>query len=428
MGGGSVIEGDRPCPRCGYNLRGLRTGQRCPECGGAVRDKKTSGRFRDNLLDAPIGYIQMIAGALLIMAGSVAGGVAVFVAAMWSAFQGAPLSTPSLALLAIALCATWAGATFFVCSERKRGEHTVRDELLDNARLRLIARLTQLLPMAVVGLVWAAVASKVSVLFVGAGAAALACVFGLVPLSVYLSALADWAGDVNVSNRFGASAWSIVVCGSLAIVLWVTTAVGLGPRLLVAWAAGGLTLLTLGGVFTFVTAVLSLAWTGAWAVRNSYQSEEREQRLADMRARRAEEQLAKVMAADAAMTAMPRAAVGAVGGAVGGAAAGAVGLSYAADDDQAVPLAAGGGVPLIVHRQRLVAADGRGGAGSGRDEGAVPLAAGRGAGDGAADGEDAGGVDIDAVLDRIRRMEAEALTRDEEPIPLVEKPVDGGGN
>jgi len=28
------IDEDRPCPHCGYNLRGLPEGQRCPECGG----------------------------------------------------------------------------------------------------------------------------------------------------------------------------------------------------------------------------------------------------------------------------------------------------------------------------------------------------------------------------------------------------------
>ena len=32
------IEGDTPCPGCGYNLRGLRLDARCPECGRPTAD------------------------------------------------------------------------------------------------------------------------------------------------------------------------------------------------------------------------------------------------------------------------------------------------------------------------------------------------------------------------------------------------------
>jgi hypothetical protein len=35
--GGSIIDYDRPCRKCDYNLKGLVTGGRCPECGAEIR-------------------------------------------------------------------------------------------------------------------------------------------------------------------------------------------------------------------------------------------------------------------------------------------------------------------------------------------------------------------------------------------------------
>src|SRR5262245_56679789 len=33
---GAAIERDAPCNKCGYNLRGLRIGDKCPECGTPI--------------------------------------------------------------------------------------------------------------------------------------------------------------------------------------------------------------------------------------------------------------------------------------------------------------------------------------------------------------------------------------------------------
>ena len=34
------IDRDLPCPRCGYNLRGLNYGRNCPECGAATEPER----------------------------------------------------------------------------------------------------------------------------------------------------------------------------------------------------------------------------------------------------------------------------------------------------------------------------------------------------------------------------------------------------
>lgn len=48
MGKTRPIQTDRPCPKCGYNLRGLNEGHRCPECGSAIKSLILSN-FNDEL-------------------------------------------------------------------------------------------------------------------------------------------------------------------------------------------------------------------------------------------------------------------------------------------------------------------------------------------------------------------------------------------
>jgi hypothetical protein len=58
-----LADRDTPCPRCGYNLRGL-TGGRCPECGDELR-------LQVGLVEPRLGaYITLLAGCCLGLGGS----------------------------------------------------------------------------------------------------------------------------------------------------------------------------------------------------------------------------------------------------------------------------------------------------------------------------------------------------------------------
>lgn len=63
---GGYVRGDRPCIRCGYNLRGLPATGTCSECGGQVRATLT-GRY---LIDAGPPWLRHLKyGALMVFAG-----------------------------------------------------------------------------------------------------------------------------------------------------------------------------------------------------------------------------------------------------------------------------------------------------------------------------------------------------------------------
>lgn len=57
-----MLEHDRPCGTCGYNLKGLSPGGVCPECGSPIRPRSGTSEIAPELLEAPratvvsIGY------------------------------------------------------------------------------------------------------------------------------------------------------------------------------------------------------------------------------------------------------------------------------------------------------------------------------------------------------------------------------------
>jgi hypothetical protein len=67
--GGLVIDRDRACKRCAYDLTGLRYGARCPECGTVIRfGRSMIVPVRDRMQDAPVWYIRMIRLAFTVLA------------------------------------------------------------------------------------------------------------------------------------------------------------------------------------------------------------------------------------------------------------------------------------------------------------------------------------------------------------------------
>ena len=99
----------------------------------------------------------------------------------------------------------WLAGVWIATSERPVGAHTARDPLLDSVNLRRAIRGLQIgAPVAAVlgvSSVYAPLAGAGQALGVLAGVFAAVCLLAMVPFCVYLSSLADWAGDSGVGER-----------------------------------------------------------------------------------------------------------------------------------------------------------------------------------------------------------------------------------
>lgn len=71
-----VIDRDWHCSQCGYNLRGLKTGQRCPECGRIelYRPPPTDSASLANRNRAKAAQVSSAASAFVVIAAALCGG------------------------------------------------------------------------------------------------------------------------------------------------------------------------------------------------------------------------------------------------------------------------------------------------------------------------------------------------------------------
>jgi hypothetical protein len=290
------IDAHRPCHRCGYDLRGLDESAVCPECGAPIRARRSSSRFADNLTDASLAYLRWLSLGFALLSFSIivmSGAAAYATLSAW----GAPV-VPAPVLHGSMLVASfvWFGGVWIATTKRPIGEHTARDAILDSRPLRRAIRALQVgTPLAAVlgvSSVYAPLAGAAAAFGVLAGVCAAICLLAMIPLCVYLSSLADWAGDSGVGERLRGAAWSLAIFGPITTISTV-----LGPsigafRVLAGWGA----LFVFLGACLFASAILQLASLSMWAVRNHISGAERDSRLAEMRRRERLEREARIEA------------------------------------------------------------------------------------------------------------------------------------
>lgn len=312
---GHVVESSTPCPRCGYDLKGLRSGDRCPECASPIVAGPSSTYLlnrglRSSLTDAAPHYLRRFAlGSTLMMlsvAMAVLTPVLLIVAGatkMWS-----------LLLLVVVPFACWPLGVWMVTTPRVPGISEGIDHQSEWRRLRLWTRITQCAwPFAALawwGVTWYQAALKAAtaaanalasgipaagpaptpppgwlqVAFFSLGWPAWLTAFaGLPLLSIYLSRIADWANDTELANRLLMSAWGIVAGPLLALVGWVIIP-AFGPQSIFFLGAmfGNLGVVIFILCFGQMGLAVFQCWNVArWAVENNAESFARDQRMAE---------------------------------------------------------------------------------------------------------------------------------------------------
>ncbi len=262
---GMVIETDRACPKCGYNVRGITVGQPCPECGRPVFfGLQASPEFV--LADTPYVYIRIVQAAL------------------WGLFLGAFGAGLALALRGIigdaitpalgAASLVWVASLGVLCLPRPhdREEHSPMDQIplwkrfgaAGSQSLWVISVSMLMLfgqqPWALEVIPWVIVAAAA----------------GLIPTMLFLADVADFAGDPDRGKRLMQIAVTLLIALSLA---------GLGIQLRVGVPLPSVSAIVTGialvPIIIMVAGLISLwhlfqlAAVGSWAIHVAQREDER---------------------------------------------------------------------------------------------------------------------------------------------------------
>jgi hypothetical protein len=199
-----LIDYDRPCRHCGYNLMGLMSDAVCPECGRKVQLRKQDlPRYSDNLVNAPMAWLGVLATGSTVLFVASMGLFASMGVAGWLASVDKPIG----GIIAAAIGVGWNIGVWMVTRPRPQMKTTTMNPSKEWAAFRWGARGTQI-AWVVSALCLMAVANVYTpaLLWTGLISFVLAAT-GLIPLCGYLSNIAYWGSDSTLAGHFRACAW-----------------------------------------------------------------------------------------------------------------------------------------------------------------------------------------------------------------------------
>lgn len=276
-----VIDSDRECAGCGYNLRGLRVGFPCPECGTRITGS-LSDEIDDPLSLAPprviLAFIRGCWAASLLVAIAVGMTLAARVPPWGSSWF--PWALFPLSILWVGAVA-WLTPAFGLPQAASRGFNR-------RSKLRNASRWLQLGWALAAGLNLLVSEGRMNATLqnlchIGVTVGCVIGVVGVIMLSVLLERLAEWARDDTAETLFNWAAWSIPITTLLLLVDIPLPVVNLLFGLL--WLAG---------IALFPFALISLSGSVTLSVVHNYEHRERSERRAE-RQRKYDEQVERTV-------------------------------------------------------------------------------------------------------------------------------------
>jgi hypothetical protein len=259
---GAMIDNDRACPKCGFNVVGRQIGEKCPECGRQIFFGLPV-QEQSQLAEAPFWYIRITQAALWLVLIAVVGACAVTpVSSMFGA---------SVVFIYGGVSLVWLAGLVLLAVPRPRD----RDEGLPmrqiNSTLKEAAVFSQAMwPIAAGILAFGTTAS-----WVGAVTIALLIFAGLgvIVTMNYLAEVARFVGDEDRGRRLT----------TMSVVLLVTVGLWLGGiRLNVSMIVGNISLLApiiILATGFFLWDLFQLAMAGSWASNIAKGNDARDARL-----------------------------------------------------------------------------------------------------------------------------------------------------
>lgn len=272
-----LIDRDTPCPRCQYNLRGLKPTDRCPECGDPIRLAMTRRNDAGSLIEAPHRYLRLLAAGCVMLACG-----AVLAAFTGGAIAGGLLVAGPAAAIVLALgCLSWAAGVWVVTRPRQLANPGKINPAQERRLARWSARMTQsgavLLGLSLVGVAMGGPGPMLWIGLVGG----LVALLGLAPLCLWLADLAWWASAEDTHDRLLVLPWGLIIPTVVIIAV-----VGAG-RLGYSSGLGGSIGLVLSAMAlvwflgVLVASMLQLAHMSVWAIANHAQAAENGRRAAE---------------------------------------------------------------------------------------------------------------------------------------------------
>jgi len=276
------------CRGCGYDLKGLRKGDRCPECGKAIEPARRPMSKHDNLAEAPRGYLTRLRVSCLLMSVSAIGVICLFLVDLVLAQGAAQIVARSIGL---GVMIAWPAGVWGVTAPRRSAvvsEETTRRE---QRVVRWITRWSQMcLPVVTLFLLAQAVGAlgstpqwALNVLEGVITGLVVAALIGTITLAVVLANLAQWANDEDLSERFWFSVWALAA-GALFLVFQPLVRAAfaflnislLGAFLMVLAGLG-----FIAGMIVYAVGLVQLSRQAKWAISSAKRLDERRARDAE---------------------------------------------------------------------------------------------------------------------------------------------------